>query len=668
MKNRIIFYLLVLVIAAAVAAGAVEGYKRVLIEQKNTSVELAMDLSDIKKISLRDGIPADIVLKSFKQAGITSIALTEDTLETLELSGKLSWLTGYEQNTLRKISRTYKIKGKLSTYAKSISDPLLRTQKRAAKPDSSLSYAVTEDKDVLKWIKTQLGIMLGKGRVKQIAPDELQITDDEEDLMELGLGISPQAFNAVLDRGFFVLPRLKNNFRLNESTAQKKLNILLYTGPFTTVIFDGEEVGGYKNNVRGVAKALLSAGVNYGYIEMAEQKGDSVLLKDMKVSVTRVHSISEDEMQKKMTKQEALDRFDRAVNERGVRLLFIRPFYMPDEGKSLLATNAGYVGEIRSLLLKTGHSIGQADRPGNISLKPAPLVLLTLGLSAGALLLLSAFWQAPLWFILIVLAASIIKPLAFNELGGALFFEKLAALCSAIVFPSLAVTAVFRSGEQKPSVFPPFARSIILVFGSYIISMAGALLIVGFLANTLFMTGSQLFMGIKLAFILPIIIVAFYCAVLEKEQIKSLKDNLTEWLSSPITVLSVLVGIVLLGSAALYILRSGNFGIGVLDLEKLARTYLENIMLVRPRTKEFLIGYPMLLLGVLYFLSGGKKWLWAFLIIGLVGPISTLNTFCHVHSPLLISLLRSFYGIILGITAGLIYYAVYLGIKKLFKI
>jgi hypothetical protein len=198
--------------------------------------------------------------------------------------------------------------------------------------------------------------------------------------------------------------------------------------------------------------------------------------------------------------------------------------------------------------------------------------------------------------------------------------------------------------------------------------MAGALLIVGFLADTLFMVGSQQFTGIKLAFILPVIIVAFYCAVLEKEQIKSLKDNLSDWLNSPITVLSVLVGVVLLGSAALYILRSGNFGIGILDLEKLARAYLENIMLVRPRTKEFLIGYPMLLLGALYFSSGGRKWLWAFLIIGLVGPISTLNTFCHVHSPLLISLLRSFYGIILGIAFGLIYYGIYFGIKKLIKI
>ncbi|MCX5749301.1 MAG: DUF5693 family protein [Candidatus Saganbacteria bacterium] len=668
MKNKIILYLLIAILAIGVAAGAIEGYKRIVVEAKNTSVELAMDLSDIKKISLRDGLPVDAVLRQFKDAGITSIALAEDTLETLELQGKLSWLTGYEQDTLRNISKTYKIKGRLSSYAKSISNPLLKTPKREAKPNPSLSYAITEDMDVLNRIKSQLEIVLGKRNVSLTVPDELEITDDEEDLMELGLGISPQAFKFVIDRGFFVLPRLKNNFRLNGKIVQKKLEILRSEGPFTTVIFDGEEVAGYKNNIPGVAKAIISSGINYGYIEMAEQKGDSELLKYLRTDIIRVHSISEDEMLKKMIKQEAIDRFDRAVNERGVRLLFIRPFYIPDAGKNLTSTNTDYVRSIRTLMLKTSHSIGKADRPGLISLKAPSMVLLTLGLSAGIILLLSVLWQVPLWFILLVLAVSVIKPLAFNAIGGAVFFQKMAALCCAVVFPTLAITSVFKIKQMDKQFFPPFAKAVLMVISVYCISMAGAVLIVGFLADTIFMVGSQQFTGIKLAFILPVLLVAFYCAVIEKDEIKSLKDDLTEWLNSPITVLAVIVAAVLLGVAALYILRSGNFGIGILDTEKLARTFLEKIMLIRPRTKEFLIGYPALFLGAIYFLSGGKKWLWPFLVIGMVAPVSTVNTFCHVHSPLLISLIRSAYGLILGLLFGLIYYCLYLAAKKLIKI
>lgn len=666
MKNKLIYVLLIVAVLAALVVGMLATYKRIVIESKNSNVELAMDLSDIKKLSLLEGYPVDKVLHKLKGAGITSIAITEDTLETLELEGSIVWLTGYERDTLLKMDKSPKKLKVLTPKARLTEKKPLKSLIRTSKPNPSLSYAICDNPELLKRLKKELIIDLGNKQVRQISQNTLEITDDEEDLMNLGLGISPSKFSFILNRGFFVVPRLRNNFRLGSKKIEQKLSELKAEGPFNTVIFDGEEVLGYKNNVIDAAKILAKLNINYGYIEMAEQKGDSVLLKNVKTGITRVHSISEDEMLKKMTKEEALDRFERAVAERGVRLLYIRPFYVPDSKMNLVQTNTGYISGLRDKLAKTSHHPGLAGRLETISPSINALTVLSIGTAAGFVLLMSVFFNVPILVTLFLLVLSALAPLVFDRIGNIILFQKLAAMTCAVVFPSLSITSVFRSRKENVLPVMPIAGSILIVLESFAISMIGALLVIGLLADTLFMLGAQQFIGIKTAFVLPIFITAAYCALFE-EDMKDRAEKFMQWLNSPITIVSVIVGVVVIAAGALYILRSGNFGIGIMGSEKAARDLLENLMVVRPRTKEFLIGYPALMLAGMYYLRGNKRWLWAFLLIGVVGPVSTLNTFCHVHSPLLLSLLRTAYGAIIGIAVGLIYYLVFLAVKKLIK-
>ncbi|MEK7376867.1 MAG: DUF5693 family protein, partial [Candidatus Margulisiibacteriota bacterium] len=446
--------------------------------------------------------------------------------------------------------------------------------------------------------------------------------------------------------------------------SRKKLKIVSSYGPFSTIIFDGEEVLGYRNNIKEVSRALKNYGINYGYIEMAEQKGDGELLKAMRTDIVRVHSISEDEMAKKMTKPEALDRFERAVAERGVRLLYVRPFYTNDSGKSLIDTNTSYIAALKAKAVKAMNSTGRADRPSQLSISLVSTAIISIGICCGALLLLAAFIEVPVWLVFFLLAASAVLPYVLGTLHSALLFKKLAALASAVIFPSLAITTVFNK-ERTPKVLIPVSRSILMCLESYALSMLGAAFIVGLLADTRFMLGSQQFTGIKAAFVAPLLIVAVYGIFFEDSGINGLIKRILSWLNTPLTIANIVVAFVLAAAAALYILRSGNFAMGILESEKLARGFLENLMMVRPRTKEFLIGYPALLLGAAYYLRGGRKWLWPFMLIATVGTVSTLNTFCHIHSPLLISLLRSAYGVILGIAFGLLVYLAYFISTKL---
>ena len=114
----------------------------------------------------------------------------------------------------------------------------------------------------------------------------------------------------------------------------------------------------------------------------------------------------------------------------------------------------------------------------------------------------------------------------------------------------------------------------------------------------------------------------------------------------------------------------GNAGAGwKLGSEQLLRDRLEDLLVARPRFKEFAIGYPLLLLGLhmrsstasltppSLFKGEGDRALgegWSLLIaIGMIGPISVVNTFCHLHSPLYLALWRTANGIVLGSAIGL---------------
>ena len=98
--------------------------------------------------------------------------------------------------------------------------------------------------------------------------------------------------------------------------------------------------------------------------------------------------------------------------------------------------------------------------------------------------------------------------------------------------------------------------------------------------------------------------------------------------------------------------RTGNDSVAAVSgLELKFRQLLTNIMGVRPRTKEFLIGYPMMLI-LLYF--GYSVKMYPVLLMGLIGQISLINTYAHIHTPLAVSLLRSVNGLWLGTLLGVI--------------
>src|SRR5262249_25033659 len=80
---------------------------------------------------------------------------------------------------------------------------------------------------------------------------------------------------------------------------------------------------------------------------------------------------------------------------------------------------------------------------------------------------------------------------------------------------------------------------------------------------------------------------------------------------------------------------------------------LDALLPVRPRTKEFLVGHPAFVLALALWFRGRRQWAVPLFLVGVLVQVSLLNTFCHIHTPLRLSLIRDVTGLVFGIAIGL---------------
>ncbi len=189
------------------------------------------------------------------------------------------------------------------------------------------------------------------------------------------------------------------------------------------------------------------------------------------------------------------------------------------------------------------------------------------------------------------------------------------------------------------------ALALHFLWGSSISVIAG-IYAQALLPEAAFQNGGMVFRGVKPALTFALSASAFLIA--DRGQILERLKRPAYW--QEIAVVAAL------GLAVMVLFeRSGNDSSLVFQREIQIRNLMENILGARPRFKEFLIGHPLLILGL--YLHAGKTprknladfCLWA----GGVGLISILNSFVHLHTPLTVTLLRTFHGVWIGAFLGL---------------
>ena len=344
----------------------------------------------------------------------------------------------------------------------------------------------------------------------------------------------------------------------------------------------------------------------------------------------------------------------RAVFERGMRLVILTPLGEVGAVENKPAAYADIIHGLSKRIEARGFSFGSEFSTFN-----APD--LNSGLLAGALLLLpillvlilNAVFQMGIrgeWITLSIASAMVVAS-AFLAPESA---QKIGALIGMILFGILFAALLSDQSEGRgilAKIQSPYLKSVCLTLLALGIGAGGGLYISSLLGTERYMIGSAVFFGVKLSQLLPIgmvVLLLFFAFVKQKEYRLLLEDK--KRLLSKALLLALAFGAVI----AVLILRSGDTKLPIADFEAQVRNWMEMNLYVRPRTKEFLIAIPAM---SLYIFACARRLPLLKLFFGSlsgIGCVSILNTFCHIVTPVQISLLRSVIGAGIGMILGLI--------------
>lgn len=132
--------------------------------------------------------------------------------------------------------------------------------------------------------------------------------------------------------------------------------------------------------------------------------------------------------------------------------------------------------------------------------------------------------------------------------------------------------------------------------------------------------------------------------------------KLKSFVNTEITLKHLLILGILLFVVYYFVGRSGHTdGVPVTAAELKMRALLEQLMYARPRGKEFLVGHPAFFLAVLAAYKGAPR-LWQFVLAcgAVIGQGSLVQTFCHMRTPVWMSVMRAVDGYVAGAMLGIV--------------
>ncbi|QIC48419.1 hypothetical protein GAG94_15815 [Lysinibacillus sphaericus] len=594
-------------------------------EQSNDSYEIVIPYDEIQTANKNSDLTMDEILSSLKEAGLTTVSLEPLTLKEME---KQNLITVYKENDLA-------------------AQLLFTPYKDAVDVTKSGSYIrVPENESYRKLI------------MDSVEPEEVQIgeeafyflpTSNHNFDLKTPIGYDQPAIDMISKHGLGYVFKVENAD--NEVANAKLVNQLLALkdGSSGRLLGQGDEAIGFgQEKGNQLVEKLSDAGYYFYTIESNPLKGENKIAQMTDYNMIRLHSININR-QTKLKLNESIDRTTRAVKERNIRSIF---YHIKTTGnaKENVEQTIDYLNGVHDAM--PDHF--QPGEPKLFDQVAVPAWVTAAVLVAG---ILFTFIVSDLikWMPLRIAAAGFMTVLAiaYFILKSTLFLQAF-ALIIAVLAPTYAVIKSAQGSTKMSKILVQYLKAVA-------ISLIGIVIVIGLLNGNAFMTGFATFKGVKLVYLIPIMGVLLFTLI----EINRLADqNIKKSLSNTVTLLNkelkywhVLLLIVVAGIGLFYISRTGNSG-SVSDLELAFRQWLENTLYVRPRTKEFLIGFPFFVLA-LYVMGINRKWGSILLVPGVIGFLSIVNTFTHLHIPVAVSVLRTLYSVSLGFVIGLVFILIF---------
>lgn len=237
-------------------------------------------------------------------------------------------------------------------------------------------------------------------------------------------------------------------------------------------------------------------------------------------------------------------------------------------------------------------------------------------------------------------------------------------------FAMTSLLSLLKRFSKSMSLFPQILLSLVTVLASILIGTVG---MGSMLSGIDYYINNEIFRGIKLSLIVPLLYsTVLYYLMFFKDAEGKYKKQIASFLNADIKVYKLIfaTGIIAVFFAIIYyyILRSGNVS-SISSFEQTVRTTLTKIFPARPRTKEFLIGYPSLVLLVYYMKKTNLKSLQWVLTVGTsILTASVTNSFCHVFTDFTTIVQRTLNGLFVGVFVCIVAYVLNLLAIKVFLI
>ncbi len=516
-------------------------------------------------------------------------------------------------------------------------------------------------------------------------------------LMYVSLGLLSEKVEAIQAAGMAIVPRTLCYAGHND-TRYAQASVAGYEKHGITpayIIAGGEALLGYDEGGDFVRDYMERTGASLGMIETnvqrenIKQTGVEETAQATGCNAVRVFSMW-DYVQYRYAyygyegAEEVANCIYRAIVERNIRAVYFKMVKATDDLHVYITDPEVYRDLFDSLdqrLAAHGISRGRASVMEDYQVPSLALLAVGLGAGVGGALLPDTFLPMKRkWTLLLTGAAVVCVAGAWKVLPNS--FRLLASFASAVVFACLAAAfflmAAKRTGQkldQNAGLLKILPRSIAILAIAVAISMAGAMMTAAPLSSTGFMLEMGIFRGVKAAQLLPL---AFFCllfvsyyGLFEKDRKNDHLDprDIFTALGWTIPMWAVLLMAVVGLAGFYYLARTGHeTGVTISDTEMIFRNDLEYLLLARPRTKEFLVAFPGIMLAVYCAVRRLPFWTALFGLAGTIGLTSVCNTFMHIRTPLYLGFVRTAYSLLLGILVGALMIAGFELLLRLYRV
>jgi len=611
--------------------------ERMSFENKSKQLYLSASALDIRE----SGLFFPEVLKSYREAGIKFVTVTPKTLSQFEALGKLSTIT-YSSLSINEDAVSVDLKEALSPYGlneKSIValstdasvTEFLRKNLIAKYPGgffieketddgvTAFAFPTLKDKNItIGYDEEELFLIKQAGLIPCI--EYPSYTYEAENY--------PHFFREFIKENKIPLMIIRANENENKIPLSDAMKKVLKESEMNLVVFENEnQISNEKSYIydelKGIFKNRIIRGGNF----------DKIDTYDSTKYMYRFYQWYNSALERNVT----------FINVNMLK----NPNTTPDDNWALTGKAAqkfiertqrlGYTFPDKAPEIPYRYNLQTASMCGAVVL----ICLLYLYLS---LLLGKKAEDKELYFLILCTALIIVSFVFYNTITkyyAMLIMTLAVSLITLILFKLQKSDVPFKTKLTSSLICPP------------VIMLVAMISITALVSDFNFFSGDKWIYEIPVTLILPILLTilnyVFSYIGTTKETLKKFASDFKAELKKLPLWLIITVSVLLVFVLAYYIIRAGKSNL-ILPVEQKIRSFLTDTLIIRPRFKEFLIGYPAFSLFIYfsYFrknkhLSEIFKFMQVFLFI------SVLNTFCHAQTPIWVSALRTLNGLFSGI-------------------